>query len=142
MPRRALRLRGSFKEAAAAPHDRVLAVLSEMAKAWPQDRESRDALWNRAEAIAVRDHQDRLTEIREADDPKRGDYRRADMARSALAEELGEGNYSKEQVRPVPPHSRKPKPTALRPVRPPPPRPSHSWTGGGKASEGIQPGAI
>jgi hypothetical protein len=45
-------LRGSFKEAAAAPQDRVAAVLSEMEKAWPQDREGRDALWNRAEAIA------------------------------------------------------------------------------------------
>jgi hypothetical protein len=89
-------LRGSFKEAAAAPQDRVAAVLSEMEKAWPQDREGRDALWNRAEAIAVRDHQDKLNEIREADDLKRGDYRRADAARSAL---LGEqGSYTNEQV--------------------------------------------
>jgi hypothetical protein len=90
-------LRGSFKEAAASPQERVLTVLSEMAKAWPQDREDREALWERAEAIAVRDHHDRLTEIREADDPKRGDYRRAAAARAALLVE--QGAYTNEQVR-------------------------------------------
>ena len=86
-------LEGAFQKAAASPHERVLAVLSDMAQAWPQDRKD---LWLRAEAIAVRDHQDRLTEIRESDDPRRGDYRRADAARSAL---LGEqGYYTNEQV--------------------------------------------
>ena len=86
-------LEGAFQKAAASPHERVLAVLSDMAQAWPQDRKD---LWLRAEAIAVRDHQDRLTEIRKSDDPRRGDYRRADAARSAL---LGEqGYYTNEQV--------------------------------------------
>jgi hypothetical protein len=86
-------LEGAFQKAAASPHERVLAALSDVAQAWPQDRKD---FWPRAEAIAVRDHQDRLIEIRESDDPRRGDYRRADAARSAL---LGEqGSYTNEQV--------------------------------------------